>query len=148
MLTRITLAFLLILAVGNVPDQALAGQTSETKQRTRGSFEEGEVKKLARMITRAAHPTGKNPGLLKHSESESDDIVRLKLHVEYFGATSNNRYTADALLQIQLPKKVGDPLEVKAIDFVDNNNSIASNRKNLQRLMEDLNARFRIDAAK
>lgn len=113
-----------------------------------GQFKQADVKKLAVAITRAAHPTGKDPALLKHSDSKKDGVVRLKMQVEYFGAASKNRYTADALLQIRLPKTADDPFEVTGIDFVDNNNTIPPNRKNLKRLMDDMNARFRIQAAK
>jgi hypothetical protein len=51
-------------------------------------------------------------------------------------------------VQVRLPKKLGDPLEVTGIDFVDNNNSVRPNQNNLRRLTGDMNARFRIDAAK
>jgi len=52
------------------------------------------------------------------------------------------------LLQIRLPKMADDPLEVIGIDFVDNNNKIPPNQKNLKRLMDDMNTRFRIQATK
>jgi hypothetical protein len=113
-----------------------------------GPFKEADVKKIAVDVTKAAHPTGKNATLLKFSESNKEGVLHLKMQVEYRGAISNNRYTADVLVQVRLPKKLGDPLEVTGIDFVDNNNSVRPNQNNLRRLTGDMNARFRIDAAK
>ena len=113
-----------------------------------GPIKDEDVKKLAVSVINAAHPTGKKPALLEFTQTVRDNIVLLKLKVEYYGAASANRFTADSLIQIQLPKKPGDPLEVKSIDFVDNNNSIKPNTKNLDQLKAELNARFRIDAAK
>jgi len=110
-------------------------------------FKQADVKKLAVAITRAAHPSGKNPDLLKWSESKKDGVLRLKMHVEYYGTASKNCYTADSLLQICLPKTPDDSFEVAGFDFADNNNKIPPNQKNLRRLMDDTNARFRIEAA-
>jgi len=113
-----------------------------------GPFTEAEVKKLAVAVTMAAHPTAKNPALIKYSEPKKDGFFLIKLEVEYNGAVLKNRYTADALVEIQPPKTAGDPLEITRIDFVDRNNSVAPNQKNLKKLIEDMNARLRIDKAK
>src|SRR5471030_1929244 len=82
-----------------------------------GPFTEADVKKMAVAVTSAAHPTGKNAALLKYSEPKKDGFLLIKMEVEYFGAASKNRYTADVLVEIQLPKKAADPLEVSRIDF-------------------------------
>ena len=86
-----------------------------------GLFTEADVKKMAIAVTKAAHPTGKNAALLKYSEPKKDGFLLIKMEVEYYGALSKNRYTADALMEFQLPKKASDPLEVTRIDFVDKN---------------------------
>jgi serine/threonine protein kinase len=44
-----------------------------------GQFKEADVKKIAVDATAAAHPTGKDPGLLSFSESEKESIVTLKM---------------------------------------------------------------------
>ena len=134
----IVLAFATVLSVVT---PLLAGREGEP-------FSEADVKKFAVAVTKAAHPTGKKAALLKHSVSKKDGSLLIKMELEYYGATSNNRYTADSLLEIRLPKKLEDPFEVARIDFVDKNNSIAPNQKNLKKLIEEMNARFRIEKAK
>jgi len=58
-----------------------------------GQLKQADAKKLAVAITKAAHPTGKNPDLLNYSDSKKDGVFHLKMHVEYHGAVSKNRYT-------------------------------------------------------
>lgn len=113
-----------------------------------GPFTEADVKKFAVAVTKAAHPTGKKAALLKYSTPQKEGFLLIKMELEYYGATSNIRYTADALLELQLPKKTAEPLEITRIDFVDNNNSIKPNQKNLKKLIEEMNARLRIEKAK
>ena len=113
-----------------------------------GLLKEADIKKYAVAITEAAHPTAKKAALLKYSEPKREGVLLIKMELEYYGAASNNRYTADALVEIQVPKKSTDPYEITRIDFVDNNNSIRPNEKNLKKLMDDMNSRFRIEKAK
>ena len=112
------------------------------------SFPEGEVKKIAVAITNAAHPTGKKVALLKSTEPKKEGFLLIKMELEYYGAVSNNRFTADVLVEIQLSRKATEPLEIIRIDFVDNNNKVAPNQKNLKKLIDEMNARFRIEKAK
>src|SRR5262245_863710 len=82
-----------------------------------GVFNDEEVKTLATAITQAAHSTAKNPKLLKASETIKDGVLSLKLQIEYYGALSKNRYTADSLVEVRLPKQPDNPMEVTRIDF-------------------------------
>jgi hypothetical protein len=105
------------------------------------------VAKLAFAVTIAAHPTAKNVGLLKYSRTKRDGLILVKMNVEYSGAFSKNRYTADSLVEMQSPKSDTDPAVFTNIDFIDRNNSTRPNKKNLKRLIEDLNARERMAKA-
>lgn len=144
-MTRLGAALLLSVSVLAC---AVRPALAEAPAAPAGPFSEAEIDKFCIAMTKAAHPTITKPGMLSHSESTKDGVLLVKMQSKYHGGLTNKRYTADSLLHIQLPKKAGDPYEVLKVDFVDVNNPIAPNQKNLKRLLDEMNARFRIDAAK
>lgn len=112
-----------------------------------GKITDEQAQSMGRWITLEAHPTAKNISLLSHTETKKNGKIYLKMKVEYFGAFSHNRYTADALIEVKAPKEKGDPPVVKHVDFLDHNNATPPNKRNMQRIADTLNAKFRMDAA-
>lgn len=105
-----------------------------------------QVRDLCVNVTLAAHPSAVSPSLTNYTQSFKNGIHSIKMNVEYRGALSNNRYSADALVRIRVPANLNEPLEVLSIDFVDYNNSIPPSRSGLQRLIDLINSHFRVSS--
>jgi hypothetical protein len=128
------LAGAVLLAAGTGPARAADEDVSFKR---RGVEEKKFVADVGRAIIKAAHPTGKNPEMVRYDIKEPKPN-RTEMHIEmdYKGQVTNKTYRGNILVKIDSTNK--DAWEVLNIEYSDNNN-IRYNVRNVQNLIKRFN---------
>jgi hypothetical protein len=127
------LAGLVLTLVGT-----LAGAMDEVLSfKKRGDEEKRFVKSVGEAVVKAAHATGRKRDLVKYEFTHpKPGRTELAIKMEYYGLVSSKKYLADITIKIDSTNK--DAWEVLNIDYSDNNN-VPANQKKIQELIKTFN---------